>query len=53
MDLLKRAALEFNKLLSDTYYFEIARKVIYIFLNERAMAEKGQIPRMCCRSFFP
>lgn len=160
MDLLKRAALEFNKLLSDTYYFEIARKnsqkeftldfmpqdfhhivglhklldiglvqagardkvyrdilngkidssdikkskyydrienrlelvgqmrdildsnqivfkylkngnvfsrieadyllenahetdVIYIFLNERAKAEKGQIPRMCCRSFFP
>ena len=27
--------------------------VIYIFLNERSKAEKGQIPRMCCRSFFP
>lgn len=27
--------------------------VIYIFLNERSRAEKGQIPIMCCRSFFP
>lgn len=27
--------------------------VIYIFLSERSKAEKGQIPTMCCRSFFP
>ncbi len=27
--------------------------VIYFFLNERTNAEKGQIPVMCCRSFFP
>ena len=37
------------------YLMEEGREtaVIYIFLNERSKAEKGQIPRMCCRSFFP
>lgn len=29
------------------------RDIIYIFLNERLKADRGQIPIMCCRSFFP
>lgn len=27
--------------------------IIYIFLNERVKVDKGNIPIMCCRSFFP
>lgn len=44
----------FSRIEAD-YLLENAHKtdVIYIFLNERSKAEKGQIPLMCCRSFFP
>lgn len=37
------------------YLMESANKaeIIYIFLSERSKAQKGQIPIMCCRSFFP
>lgn len=37
------------------YLLEHAHKtdVIYIFLSERSKTGKGQIPLMCCRSFFP
>ncbi len=44
----------FSRIEAD-YLLENAHKtdIIYIFLNERSKAEKGQIPVMCCRSFFP
>lgn len=44
----------FSRIEAD-YLLENAHKtgVIYIFLSERSKAEKGHIPTMCCRSFFP
>lgn len=45
----KASYIKADYLLEEGYKTDI----IYIFLNERSKAEKGQIPIMCCRSFFP
>lgn len=45
---------EFSRIEAD-YLLENAHEtdIIYLFLNERAKVDKGDIPIMCCRSFFP